>query len=289
MREWFGPRAAAAFGRSVEIVYDSVTKAAAAASFREQRGFSRRLPVARGADVVTGSRAGCRFLRLGEDTAAPSTMGLYSKGTRSKGVTKTFQKQGQANTVQRSRHEKRDAFLAKEAFMKEAMAKHLAAATAAIADATGDGSAEAARGGVAGRPDAVALSGAPSVTPEAAAAATRPKSKDAKPRAKLRATMATVPGMSMPGSMRWEGKRKAGASSKVDDDADAAKRSKAEADADKTKIGHLMKPLRGDEIDFATTVDTNVKLPKYARGKQTVVKKRKKNKRRNARLKHCGE
>lgn len=286
MREWFGPRAAAAFGRSVEIVYDS---AAAAASFREQRGFSRRLPVARGADVVIGSRAGCRFLRLGEDTAAPSTMGLYSKGTRSKGVTKTFQKQGQANTVQRSRHEKRDAFLAKEAFMKEAMAKHLAAATAAIADATGDGSAEAARGGVAGRPDAVALSGAPSVTPEAAAAATRPKSKDAKPRAKLRATMATVPGMSMPGSMRWEGKRKAGASSKVDDDADAAKRSKAEADADKTKIGHLMKPLRGDEIDFATTVDTNVKLPKYARGKQTVVKKRKKNKRRNARLKHCGE
>ena len=287
MREWFGPRAAAAFGRSVEIVYDS---AAAAASFREQRGFSRRLPVARGAlDVVTGSRAGCRFLRLGEDTAAPSTMGLYSKGTRSKGVTKTFQKQGQANTVQRSRHEKRDAFLAKEAFMKEAMAKHLAAATAAIADATGDGSAEAARGGVAGRPDAVALSGAPSVTPEAAAAATRPKSKDAKPRAKLRATMATVPGMAMPGSMRWEGKRKAGASSKVDDDADAAKRSKAEADADKTKIGHLMKPLRGDEIDFATTVDTNVKLPKYARGKQTVVKKRKKNKRRNARLKHCGE
>ena len=289
MREWLGPRAAAAFGRSVEIVYDSVTFSGGGASFREQRGFSRRLPVARGADVVTGSRAGCRFLRLGEDTAAPSTMGLYSKGTRSKGVTKTFQKQGQANTVQRSRHEKRDAFLAKEAFMKEAMAKHLAAATAAIADATGDGSAEAARGGVAGRPDAVALSGAPSVTPEAAAAATRPKSKDAKPRAKLRATMATVPGMSMPGSMRWEGKRKAGASSKVDDDADAAKRSKAEADADKTKIGHLMKPLRGDEIDFATTVDTNVKLPKYARGKQTVVKKRKKNKRRNARLKHCGE
>ena len=286
MREWFGPRAAAAFGRSVEIVYDS---AAAAASFREQRGFSRRLPFARGADVVTGSRAGCRFLRLGEDTAAPSTMGLYSKGTRSKGVTKTFQKQGQANTVQRSRHEKRDAFLAKEAFMKEAMAKHLAAATAAIADATGDGSAEAARGGVAGRPDAVALSGAPSVTPEAAAAATRPKSKDAKPRAKLRATMATVPGMAMPGSMRWEGKRKPGASSRVDDDADAAKRSKGEADAEKTAIGHLMKPLRGDEIDFAVTVDTNVKLPKYARGKQTVVKKRKKNKRRNARLKHCGE
>ena len=216
-------------------------------------------------------------------------MGLYSKGTRSKGVTKTFQKQGQANTVQRSKHEKRDAFLAKEAFMKEAMAKHLAAATAAIAKATGDESAGDVPGGVAGRPDAAATSGAPSVSPETAAAATQPKTKDAKPRAKLRATMATVPGMSMPGSMRWEGKRKTGATSTVDDDADAAKRSKGKEDADKTKIGHLMRPLRGDEIDFATTVDTNVKLPKYARGKQTVVKKRKKNKRRNARLKHCGE
>ena len=73
------------------------------------------------------------FFRLGEDDAAPSTMGLYSKGTRSKGVTKTFQKQGQANTVQRSKHEKRDAFLAKEAFMKEAMAKHLAAKAHAAA------------------------------------------------------------------------------------------------------------------------------------------------------------
>ena len=231
------------------------------------------------------------FFRLGEDDAAPSTMGLYSKGTRSKGVTKTFQKQGQANTVQRSKHEKRDAFLAKEAFMKEAMAKHLAAATAAIAEATADGSAGAARGGVAGRPDAAAGSGAPTVSPEAAAAATRPTSKDAKP--KLRAKMATVPGMAMPGSMRWEGKRKTGESrlARVDDETHAAKREKrGTTDAhEKTKIGHLMKPLRGDEIDFATTVDTNVKLPKYARGKQTGVKKRKKNKRRNARLKHCGE
>jgi hypothetical protein len=105
------------------------------------------------------------FFRLGEDDAAPSTMGLYSKGTRSKGVTKTFQKQGQANTVQRSKHEKRDAFLAKEAFMKEAMAKHLAAATAAIAEATADGSAGAARGGVAGRPDAAAGSWRPDRLP----------------------------------------------------------------------------------------------------------------------------
>jgi hypothetical protein len=105
--------------------------------------------------------------------------------------------------------------------------------------------------------------------------------------------MATVPGMAMPGSMRWEGKRKTGESrpARVDDETHAAKREKrGTTDAhEKTKIGHLMKPLRGDEIDFATTVDTNVKLPKYARGKQTVVKKRKKNKRRNARLKHCGE
>ena len=235
--------------------------------------------------AATGRRhrlaRGGLFFRLGEDDAVPSTMGLYSKGTRSKGVTKTFQKQGQANTVQRSKHEKRDAFLAKEAFMKEAMAKHLAAATAAIAEATADGSAGAARGGVAGRPDAAAASGAPTVSPEAAAASTRPTSKDAKP--KLRAKMAVVPGMAMPGSMRWEGKRKV----RGDDDEHAAKAKRSRAE--ETKIGHLMKPLRGDEIDFATAVDTNVKLPKYARGKQTVVKKRKKNKRRNARLKHCGE
>ena len=151
MREWFGPRAAAAFGRSVEIVYDyKLRKRRRRPVSSESREWIFPAPArvpSRG--HVTGSRAGCRFLRLGDDTAAPSTMGLYSKGTRSKGVTKTFQKQGQANTVQRSRHEKRDAFLAKEAFMKEAMAKHLAAATAAIADATGDGSAEFARGGVA--------------------------------------------------------------------------------------------------------------------------------------------
>ena len=49
-----------------------------------------------------------------------------------------------------------------------------------------------------------------------------------------------------------------------------------------------MKPLKGDEIDFACMVDTNVKLPKYARGKMTVVKKRKKNKKRNAREARSG-
>ena len=62
-------------------------------------------------------------------------MGLYSKGTRSKGVTKAFQKQNQANTLQRTKHQKRDAFLEKERFMKEAMAKHLAVQTTMVANA----------------------------------------------------------------------------------------------------------------------------------------------------------
>ena len=189
-------------------------------------------------------------------------MGLYSKGTRSKGVTKKFQHAGQANVMQRSKHTKRDAYLAKEAFMKEAMARHLAAAERVFKPA-GDGEA-----GVSA-PAAVATD-APAPAPSAAAKA---KAKAVK----LRAKMGTTPGAPMQGAMRYEGK----AGRRKSDGGDAA-------GAD-TKIGHLMKPLKGDEIDFACQVDTSAKLPKYARGKMTVVKKRKKNKRRNARAKHMGE
>jgi hypothetical protein len=234
-------------------------------------------------------------------------MGLYSKGTRSKGVTKTFQKDAQSNTVQRTKHQKRDAFVAKEAFMKEAMAKHLAAATKMVIEATGGdgfgGRTGDARGTQTDGDAANAICAAPSFSPLAATAATRPKTTDAKPRPKLRATMATASGMDMPGSMRWEGKsehaKRKGEHAKgggTERDAQRAKRgetldapNEASEGAPKNAIGHLMKPLRGDEIDFTTTVDTNVKLPKYARGKQTVVKKRKKNKKRNARLKRSGE
>lgn len=234
-------------------------------------------------------------------------MGLYSKGTRSKGVTKAFQKQNQANTLQRTKHQKRDAFLEKERFMKEAMAKHLAVQTTMVANAV-----EGAGGGTGGvtsdsKADLAAVpthSSFPKIDANAAALAStekKRKSKDTAPRPKLRSTMATVSGMHMPGSMRWEGKNRpvvkgksedgaVGANSLANSLANGVAKTDGESIYDKNrKIGHLMKPLTGDEIDFTTTVDTNVKLPKYARGKQTVVKKRKKNKKRNARAKHMGE
>ena len=196
-------------------------------------------------------------------------MGLYSKGTRSKGVTKKFQHAGQANVMQRSKHTKRDAYLAKEAFMKEAMARHLAAAERVFQPA-GDGEAGDADGEAGVSAPAAVATDAPAPAPSAAAKA---KAKAVK----LRAKMGTTPGAPMQGAMRYEGK----AGRRKGDGGDAA-------GAD-TKIGHLMKPLKGDEIDFACQVDTSTKLPKYARGKMTVVKKRKKNKRRNARAKHMGE
>tara|TARA_B110000977_G_scaffold43870_1_gene59568 strand:+ start:2409 stop:3122 length:714 start_codon:yes stop_codon:yes gene_type:complete len=237
-------------------------------------------------------------------------MGLYSKGTRSKGVTKAFQKQYQDNTVQRCKHQKRDAFLEKERFMKEAMAKHLVVATAAVASAMGTDEQSSIVVGTAtanGKAlDVVTHTSFPHLSQEQLAAASllkKTKSKDHTPRPKLRSTMATVAGMHMPGAMRWEGKKPAPVLPAGEGETgnggvgvgQAKKRTGDErhtgktVDAEKVRIGHLMKPLTGDEIDFATTVDTNVKLPKYARGKQTVVKKRKKNKKRNARLKHCGE
>ena len=102
------------------------------------------------------SLLGAAFLRLAARPRSPVTsrlkprgsplararvvaMGLYSKGTRSKGVTRPFQKAGQANTLQRSKHTKKEAFLAKEAFMKEPMARHLAAAELAADGATRPG------------------------------------------------------------------------------------------------------------------------------------------------------
>ena len=195
-------------------------------------------------------------------------MGLYSKGTRSKGVTKKFQHAGQANVMQRSKHTKRDAYLAKEAFMKEAMARHLAAAERVFKPA-GDGEA--------GDADGEADVSAPAAVATGASAPAPSDEAKAKAKAvKLRAKMGTTPGAPMQGAMRYEGK----AGRRKGDGGDAA---------GDTKIGHLMKPLKGDEIDFACQVDTSAKLPKYARGKMTVVKKRKKNKRKNARATRMGE
>ena len=225
-------------------------------------------------------------------------MGLYSKGTRSKGVTRQFQKAGQANTLQRSKHTKKEAFLAKEAFMKEAMARHLAAAERAADAATRPGGDDATdRGADAARDVDVGASdragAAPGATTPAASAAAPTAARVAgapaaapapTPSGKLRAKMATHPDVPMPGALRYEGKKR-----KASGSGDGAEGDRGVRRASSGGIGHLMKPLRGDEIDFACRVDTNAKLPKYARGKQTAAKKRKKNKRANARAKHLGE
>jgi len=225
-------------------------------------------------------------------------MGLYSKGTRSKGVTRQFQKAGQANTLQRSKHTKKEAFLAKEAFMKEAMARHLAAAERAADAATRPGGDDATdRGADAARDVDVGASdragAAPGATTPAASAAAPTAARVAgapaaapapTPSGKLRAKMATHPDVPMPGALRYEGKKR-----KASGSGDGAEGDRGVRRASSGGIGHLMKPLRGDEIDFACRVDTNAKLPKYARGKQTAAKKRKKHKRANARAKHLGE
>ena len=224
-------------------------------------------------------------------------MGLYSKGTRSKGVTRPFQKAGQANTLQRSKHTKKEAFLAKEAFMKEAMARHLAAAARAADAATRPGGddatdrgADAARDVDVGASDRAgaapgAMTPALAAAPTAARVAGAPAAAPAPtPSGKLRAKMATHPDVPMPGALRYEGKKR-----KASGSGDGAEGDRGVRRASSGGIGHLMKPLRGDEIDFACRVDTNAKLPKYARGKQTAAKKRKKNKRANARAKHLGE
>ena len=230
-------------------------------------------------------------------------MGLYSKGTRSKGVTRQFQKAGQANTLQRSKHTKKEAFLAKEAFMKEAMARHLAAAERAADAATRlggddatDRGADAARDVDVGASDRAgaapgATTPASAAAPTAARVAGAPAAAPAPtPSGKLRAKMATHPDVPMPGALRYEGKkRKAAHAASADGSGDGAEGDRGVRRASSGGIGHLMKPLRGDEIDFACRVDTNAKLPKYARGKQTAAKKRKKNKRANARAKHLGE
>ena len=53
-------------------------------------------------------------------------MGVYSKGTRSKGVTRQFNSAAQVGNQQKSKKARVDAYLNKEAFMKEALARHMA-------------------------------------------------------------------------------------------------------------------------------------------------------------------
>ena len=183
-------------------------------------------------------------------------MPAFSKGTRSKGVHRQFNSAAQAGNVQKSKKARKDAYLTKEAFMKEALARHMAVAEAQVRAALNPD-------------DAAAVSVAEDATrlaETAAGAPAKPAAKTTPGGGKLRSKIGAE---YMQGALRWEGKGKKGG---------------GEAEA----IGHLMKPLKGDEEEYGagkggSTVDTETKLPAYARGKMTIQKKKKKNKRKNAR------
>ena len=186
-------------------------------------------------------------------------MPAFSKGTRSKGVHRQFNSAAQAGNVQKSKKARKDAYLTKEAFMKEALARHMAVEEARVQAALNPDAAAATDAGTSA--DVVAAAAAP-----APVASIKPAPKTTPGGGKLRSKIGVE---YMQGALRWEGKGKKGGG-------------KAEA------IGHLMKPLKGDEEELGggrggTVVDTETKLPVYARGKATIQKKKKKNKRKNAR------
>lgn len=240
--------------------------------------------------------------------------GVYSKGTRSKGVNKEFRKAGTARNVQLSKKDRTAAYHAKEAFMKEAMARHLAAAEASVAAATAEPSSstgDAERGAAAAAATAAASMGiaagatatnvvdasGTTVTYSERTSAADIEAKREKEKAhvtKLRSKVGTATGQFLPGQLKFEGSgaKKAGAAGKRKKQNEGGGGGGGEGDdgtgAKESKIGHLMRPLKGNEIDFACQVDTNVKLPAYARGKVTITKKRKKNKKKNAREARSG-
>jgi hypothetical protein len=186
-------------------------------------------------------------------------MPAYSKGTRSKGVHRQFNSAAQVGNQQKSKKARVHAYLNKEAFMKEALARHMAVEEARVQAALNPDAAAATDAGTSA--DVVAAAAAP-----APVASIKPAPKTTPGGGKLRSKIGVE---YMQGALRWEGKGKKGGG-------------KAEA------IGHLMKPLKGDEEELGggrggTVVDTETKLPVYARGKATIQKKKKKNKRKNAR------
>ena len=189
-------------------------------------------------------------------------MPAFSKGTRSKGVHRQFNSAAQAGNVQKSKKARKDAYLTKEAFMKEALARHMAVAEARVQAALNPDDAAA----VAVADDVARSTETAAGAPAAPVATAKPAAKTTPGGGKLRSKIGAE---YMQGALRWEGKVKKGGG-------------KAEA------IGHLMKPLKGDEEEYGagkggSTVDTETKLPAYARGKMTIQKKKKKNKRKNAR------
>ena len=174
-------------------------------------------------------------------------------------MTRQFNSAAQVGNQQKSKKARVDAYLNKEAFMKEALARHMAVEEARVQAALNPDAAAATDAGTSA--DIAAAAAAP-----APVASIKPAPKTTPGGGKLRSKIGVE---YMQGAMRWEGKGKKGGG-------------KAEA------IGHLMKPLKGDEEELGggrggTVVDTETKLPVYARGKATIQKKKKKNKRKNAR------
>ena len=142
--------------------------------------------------------------------------------------------------MQRSKHTKRDAYLAKEAFMKEAMARHLAAAERVFKPA-GDGET--------GDADGEADVSAPAAVATGASAPAPSDEAKAKAKAvKLRAKMGTT-GAPMQGAMRYEGK----AGRRKGDGGDAA---------GDTKIGHLAEAPQGRRDRFRVSGGHQRETPK---------------------------
>ena len=243
------------------------------------------------------------------------------KGTRSKGVNKAFHAASTARNKLLTKKDRAAAYVAKEAFMKQAMARHLAAANATLAASVApiasnddneaattnddeesrrmDDEAPNSEGAAAqlastgldvdAAVDAAiqkALRTHQNATPSGSTVTYAERTSASVIEAKRLAKRTHVATLKSKIGTTAEGERYLAGALKYDGKGGKKKGGRAGADGaseKETKIGHLMRPLRGDEMDFAVQVDTNAKLPKYAQGKMTVVKKRKKNKKRNAR------
>ncbi|EEH57070.1 uncharacterized protein MICPUCDRAFT_58326 [Micromonas pusilla CCMP1545] len=210
-------------------------------------------------------------------------MGIFSKGTRSKGVTLKHKQAGQSKNLQIAKKDRTAAYKYKEAFMKEAMARHLAAATAAVnGESVAPTSSAATTTPTLETKDVAAARARAMAAPKADTTKLGRANVGAKLRSKVDGKLISDPGTYLVGALRFEGRKRPTPKKKKKTGERGEDAGEGGAADDATKIGHLMRPLKGDEIDFATTVDTNVRLPAYARGKKTLAGKRKKNKKKNA-------
>mmetsp|Transcript_2080 Transcript_2080/g.4671 ORF Transcript_2080/g.4671 Transcript_2080/m.4671 type:complete len:222 (+) Transcript_2080:289-954(+) len=212
------------------------------------------------------------------------------KGTRSKGLATA----GRAGDIKKSstmrnrllsKKERVGKYVTKQEFMKESLARHLAAAELSIAAACGVASTSAA----AASGDASAAAAAPPAAAAVVHAPAAPPAYKAEAKAyvsKLKSKMGVQYAQPLVGQLKYEGKVGGQRPPKKYKNGGKPRVVAGEAGAgvidESRKIGHLMKPLKGDEIDFATIVDTSSKLPGYAQGNRSLANKKKKNKRKNS-------